>query len=228
MGLYDTVVIEGLKLKYPAEVSSYIKRLKAPFPSEFQTKDLDNSLSTFYIKPDNKIYREIYKETGKRVKREPLWLNWQDNRSLLERLYFKIKGGILFKKNKPSYTLPELKKSIIKSDLTSTFNIYSYDEVGGRYVDTEFCVIAVGGVVKKISLVKATIESEAHAKKRKADAAQFDQKMAASFEARRQFTSKWYYPILKEIYNPIVFFSKILIQNICNTIIKWTYRWHGV
>jgi hypothetical protein len=52
--------------------------------------------------------------------------------------------------------------------------------------------------------------------------------MEESFAKQREFKLKWYYPVLKEIYNPFVFFTKIIVQGLCNTVIRWSYRWHGV
>jgi hypothetical protein len=49
MGMFDTVIVEGLKLKAPKEVFSYLKTNNSEFPVEFQTKDLENFLGNYKI-----------------------------------------------------------------------------------------------------------------------------------------------------------------------------------
>jgi len=226
MGLYDTVIIENLKLKTPPEVKQYLKAAERELPNDFQTKDLDSSMITYYIDGDQ-MYMDHYVETGKRVKQDNFWEKWKDNRSFVERMYFKYKTKSLF--NKPlSRTIPELKKIKQKYNGTHTFNFYTYEEIGGRYLDLEYKAEVVSGKVKKIEPVKFEIEGVSAAKKRKADREIFDKKMQESFEARKRFTSTWYYPILREVYNPLVFVAKNTIQWICQRIISWSYRWHGV
>ena len=96
------------------------------------------------------------------------------------------------------------------------------------YVDLSYNVAVVDGKVKSIKLHKWGIESEVAANKRHKEDALFKQKMEASFMVRRDFQSKWYYPLLKETINPAVFFSRMLIQKLCSKIVTWSYRWHGV
>ncbi|NBP02478.1 MAG: hypothetical protein EBU90_20640 [Proteobacteria bacterium] len=228
MGMFDHVIIEGLKLpKLPAEINTFLKANDAALPSDFQTKDLDNTLSTYTIRENGQIYLTEYVPTGKKVPYEPLWKSFLDNRSFLERVYSNFKYGHY--KYKPKSNLVEERKAIqTKVKLTDTFDAYMYHEVAGRYLEAEYEFTVTNGKVTKVRLLKAELEAEAVANKRKADDAELKAKMDASFEARRIFKSKWYYPVLKEIYNPFVFFSKIIIQALCNKIISWSHRWHGV
>lgn len=227
MGLFDTVIIENLKLKTPPEVKTFLKAAQRELPTDFQTKDLDNSMTTYYINDNNQMYVDHYVETGKRVKRDNFWEKWPDNRSFLEKIFFRIKHKTLFDKPQSS-TVPEVKKVKKKYNGTHTFNFYTYEEIGGRHLDIEFKAEVINGKVKKIELVRFELESPIAAKKRKADREIFDKKMQESFEARKRFTSTWYYPILREVYNPFVFVAKNTIQWVCQRIINWSYRWHGV
>jgi len=229
MGMFDTVVIENLKLpKLPREISSFLKENNTQVPSEYQTKDLDNCLSTFTIDESGQIYLTEYKPTGKKIPYNPPFSSWVDNRSFLERLYFKLVQRRIDRKYPSPKTVDERKPVRVKSKITNTFNIYSYDEVGGRYLSLEYSIIAIDGKVKKIALSKHEIESEKDAKNRKKQNEEFEKKLSESISARNVLKSKWYYPILKELYNPFVFFTTKLIQKFCNKIISWTYRWTGV
>ncbi|NBW58319.1 hypothetical protein EBR43_11190, partial [bacterium] len=222
------VIIEGLKLpKLPAEINAFLKANDAALPADFQTKDLDNTLATYTIRENGQVYLTEYVPTGKKVPYEPIWKSLTDNRSFLERVYSNVKYG--YYKDKSKSNLVEERKAVqSKVKFTSTFNAFIYHEIAGRYLDAEYEFTVVDGKVTKVKLLRIELESEASANKRKAGDAAFKAKMDASFEARRKFTSLWYYPILKEIYNPFVFFSKLIIQAVCNKIISWTYRWHGI
>jgi len=57
---------------------------------------------------------------------------------------------------------------------------------------------------------------------------EFKTNMEVSIAAKKEFQSKWYYPVLRETLNPAIYFAKILVQAGCNKIVNWTYRWHGV
>jgi hypothetical protein len=73
-----------------------------------------------------------------------------------------------------------------------------------------------------------SLESKEDAQKRKQDDDEFLLQMDRSIAKHRELKSKWYYPILKETYNPFIFFSRLTAQAICNSIIRWSYRWTGV
>lgn len=227
--MFDTVVIEGLKLpRLPKEVTSFLSKNNVDVPVEYQTKDLDNCLSTYNIDSSGQIYLTEYRPTGKKIPYVSPFKGWTDNRSFLERLYFKFTQRKLDKKYPSLRKVDERKPVKVKSKLTSTFNIYSYDEVGGRYLELEFAVVAIDGKVKRITLSKHSIESEKSAKERINDRETFETKISASIEKRNTFRAKWYYPLIKETYNPFVFFSTKIMQKLCNKILSSTYRWTGV
>lgn len=230
MGMFDTVVIEGLKLpKLPNDINKFLKENNANTPTSYQTKDLDNVLSTFTINSKGQIYVTEYKPTGKKIPYNPPFKNWVDNRSFLEKIYnkFFVERKLDKKYGKLKF-VDETKPVQVRAKTTNTFIIGSYDEVGGRYLSLDFKLVAVNGIVKKVDLVNAEIESVKSAKDRKKQNEEFDKKIAKSIEDRKNFKSKWYYPILKEIYNPFVFFSSKIIRFVCNYIISSTNRWHGV
>jgi hypothetical protein len=229
MGMYDTVVIEGLKLPpVPKAIQKLCDEANISLPNDFQTKDLENCLLTYFIDKKGQVFVERHVATGKTTKQSPLWEAWKDNRTFLERLYFKYIDKKYTSYNKGLRTLPVFKKIRSKSNLTNTFNIYTSTEINNRYVDVEYKIQATDGKVKKIDLLKAEIESPTSAKKRKARNEKFEKNLAAELDKRRVFTDKWYYPILKEIYNPIIFFGRKSVQFICTKIITWTYRWRCI
>ena len=106
--------------------------------------------------------------------------------------------------------------------------MYSYKEISERYLDISFEVKIVNGKVKSITQTSATIESILEAKKRKARNQEFENNMKEQFVRHNEFVSKWYYPILKETINPLLFFTRLAIQNICQKIISWTYCWKSL
>lgn len=221
MGLFDSFSIEGFKLKQPKEVSSYLKKNNAEI-KEFQSKDLDSVMARYSIDSKGQIFGIQHKLTGKKVRWNNPFEKWRDNRSFLERMYNKVQTS------KASRMIDETKEVQVKSKLNSTFNIYSYDNIAGRHVSLDYLITATNGKVTRAKLISWEIESELSAAKReKADAvwkARFDEEARVHAE----FRSKWYYPILKETYNPFVFFSKKIIISICNRIMRATNFWSGI
>jgi hypothetical protein len=224
MGMFDDVIVEGLKLETPKKLQKYFEDSNADLPKEFQTKDLNNCLSTYTIDSKGQIYLTEYKPTGKKVPYIPLSLGWTDRRSFLEKLFFK---QIHRKHALPKFT-EERKAVKTKTSLTQTFEIYTYIQVGGRYVDVTYAVTAAAGKVKSIKLTSWNIEDAKVAAKRHASEAEFNKNMEDSFLKRKTFQNKWYYPLVKETYNPFVFFTRMLVQKACHKIIDWSNRWHGV
>ena len=226
MGMYDTVIVEGLKLKTSKEVAVFLKANNAKLPSEFQTKDLENSLATYYINEAGQIFETVYKPTGKKKKYVDPFKDWRDNRSFLERLYFNVRNKAY---NSTEKTFVDERVPVKeKSKITQTFQMYTYTEIAGRYLDLSYNITAADGKVKSVKLGECSVESEEKANQRHKDDAEFKKNMEISFAARRAFQSKWYYPILKETVNPVIYFTKLLVQKACNKIITWSYRWHGV
>ena len=143
MGLFDTVVIQGLKLRQPAELKSYLRQHNASIDNDFQTKDLDNTLSTYYVKEDGQFYETILVETGKQIAWEPLpfanqqpWLERVFNKILLSKYFNKYSFD--YKDSPRSNLHPERVPKIVKSKITQTIAIYEYREIGGRYVPFVF------------------------------------------------------------------------------------------
>ena len=225
MGMFDDVVIEGLKLKAPKEVTSFLKANNAELPTHFQTKDLNNCLTQYTIKENGQVYERVFVPTGKKREYELPFANWVDQRSFLEKLYYKTKNAKLSNKDR----LVDITKPVLKKiNLTSTFEIHSYDVIGGRYLNLSYNIVTKNGKVSSVKLNEWDIESEKVAANRRLDDEEFKKNMEASFSARKKLQSKWYYPILKETVNPTIFFGRLLVQKICSKIVTHSYRWHGV
>jgi hypothetical protein len=226
MGMFDTIVVEGLKLKAPKEVTSFLKANNAELPTEFQTKDLDNVLGTYKLNAKGDVYREERRPTGKKIPYELPFLNWKDNRSYVERVYWKFKHK---EYNKEDVKLiDETKPIFVKTKFTNTFVMLAVEEVGGRNLVLDYEVRVIDGKVKSTKLLEWSLESEKDAQKRKQDNDEFLLQMDKTINKRRELRSKWYYPIIKETYNPFIYFSRLIAQAICNSIIRWSYRWTGV
>ena len=67
MGMFDTVIIEGLKLEQPKEIAAYLKSIDAVITNDFQTKDLDNCLGTYKIDSSGQLFEATRVPTGKKI-----------------------------------------------------------------------------------------------------------------------------------------------------------------
>lgn len=227
MGMYDTVVVEGLKLKTPPEVTSYLKSNNASLSKDFQTKDLENILRTYKIDSKGQIWAHLPVKTGKKIPYTSPLRDWEDNRSLLERLYTKYKYKTSFLHQAPE-TVDEIKHVWRRQKITNTFDIYTFEEINGRYVDVQFKVEAINGKIKKIELVSGSIEPIGEAKERLLRNQEWDIKLQENIRKHREFTSRWFYPIIKETYNPFIFFSRLGLQKLSNLLSKWALSLRGV
>jgi uncharacterized protein (DUF1330 family) len=227
MGMFDTVIVEGLKLKAPKEVTSFLKANNAELPTEFQTKDLDNVLGAYKLNAKGDIFREERKPTGKKIPYELPFLSWKDNRAWLERVYWKFKHKEYANK-KDTKLVDETKSVFVKVKLTNTFTMLAVEMIGGRSLVLDYEVKVIDGKVKATKLIEWSIESEKDAQKRRQDDEKFVLQTDRAMAKHREFKSKWYYPIIKETYNPFIFFSRLTVQAICNYIIRCSYRWTGV
>ena len=227
MGMFDTIIIEGLKLKAPKEVTSFLKANNAEFPKEFQTKDLDNVLGTYKLSAKGDVYIEERKPTGKKISYELPFKNWRDDRPWLERVYWKFKYE-KYKDKEDTKLIDETKPVFVKVKFTNTFTMLAVEEVGGRSLVLDYDVKVIDGKVKSTKLVEWSLESEKDAQKRKQDNDEFVLQTDKKFAKRRELRSKWYYSILRETYNPFIFFSRLIVQSLCNALIRWSYRWYGV
>jgi len=225
--MFDTIIVEGLKLKAPKEVTSFLKANNAEFPKEFQTKDLDNVLGTYKLNAKGDVYREERKPTGKKIPYDLPFKNWEDNRPWLERVYYKFKYKNhtkedikLIDETKPVF--------VIVKKFTNTFTMLAVEDIGGRSLTLDYEVKVIDGKVKSTKLLVWSLESEKDAQKRKQDNDEFLLQMDKTINKRRELRSKWYYPILKETYNPFIFFTRKAVQAACNALVRWSYRWTGV
>jgi hypothetical protein len=204
MGMFDTVIVEGLKLKAPKEVTSFIKANNAEFPTEFQTKDLDNVLGTYKLNAKGDIFREERELTGKKIPYELPFLNWKDSRSWLERVYWKFKHKEY--KKVDIKLIDETKPIFVKTKLTNTFTMLAVEKIDGRSLALDYEVKVIDGKVKSTKLLEWSLESKKDAQKRKQDDDEFLLQMDRSIAKHRELKSRWYYPIIKETYNPFIFF----------------------
>jgi len=226
MGMFDTIIVEGLKLKAPKEVTSFLKANNAELPTEFQTKDLDNVLGSYKLNAKGDVYREERRPTGKKIPYELPFLNWKDNRSYVERVYWKFKHKEY--KKEDVKLIDETKPIFVKTKFTNTFSMLAVEDIGGRSLTLDYEVKVIDGKVKSTKLLEWSLESEKDAQKRKQGNDEFLLQMDKTINKRRELRSKWYYPIIKETYNPFIFFSRLAVQSICNTLVRWSYRWLSV
>jgi len=226
MGMYDTVVIEGLKLpNLPKEINGFLKLNETSVSNDYQTKDLDNFLATFHINKAGQIFKDVAKSTGKKIPYVSPFGAWKCNEPLLIRLYRKTNDRKFGKL--PEYVL-ETKTVRQKSNITQTFEIYTYEQIAGRYVSISYNIEAIKGKVKKVKLGRCELEPEKSAQERHARDAQWQKEHMVTTQDRLALQAKWYYPVLREIYNPAVFFTKLAVQTVCSKIVQLSYRWHGV
>jgi hypothetical protein len=231
MGLFDTVVIQGLKLKQPAELKNYLRQHNAIIDNDFQTKDLDNTLSTYYVKEDGQFYETILVETGKQIAWEPLpfanqqpWLEKAFNKFLLSKYFNKYSLDYI---NKPRSNLhPERVPKIVKSKITQTIAIYEYREIGGRYVELEYELKIVDGKVKSHKLLQFNLEDEKEANERREQSAQRDKEWDLVHARRRDFQSRWYYPLFREVVNPLIYLAASLTRKLAEKVSSNTHRWY--
>jgi len=221
MGMYDTIIVEKLKVNVPKIVSNFLVKNNAQLPKEFQTKDLDSVMRVYRIDNKGQIFETVAKPTGKKVEWNNPFKDWPDHRCFLVKLYLKLTTKSV---NDKKLLRDEVKNVEVKSKLSATFNIYAYEEIGGRFLDIEYEVHASKGKVTRTKLLKWSIESEKDANTRHKRDKEFDLKFAQQIAKRNKFVSKWYYPALKEIYNPVIFFTRLILQKVCTYIITKSYK----
>ena len=220
--MFDDIHVEKLKVSAPKAVMQFLQQNNAVIPNDFQTKDLDSIMAHYTIQANGQMMVDNYVDTGKTEPYVPLSLT--DNRSFLERAYFNRK----FPRSKTPVRKKVLQKVLKKVNFTKTFVMYCSEQVAGRYLSIDYTVTVIKGKVKSIVYLSHDLESEKTAKSRREQDAQFTSKMDQSFAAYRKLKSRWYYPVLKETLNPAIFFSRLLVQKICNKVMHCSGRWHGV
>ena len=139
MGMFDTVLCER---KLPLT-----KEIKKAFPNrdwskaDFQTKDLDNTMTSYYIKKNGYLYTE--KVEGEYV------------RTMSEEEENKIRkqGKFCW-----PHKFVESSRTSVKEEITTTINFYEYgDDEAGNTWDIEFDAVFVKGKLKSLELVKGEI-----------------------------------------------------------------------
>ena len=220
--MFDDIHVEKLKVSAPKAIMQFLQLHGAEMPCDFQTKDLDSVMSHYTIQANGQMIVDEYVATGKTEPYVPISMT--DNRSFLERAYY----NRLFPRSKTPMRKKVLKKIQKKVDFTKTFVMYGGEQIAGRYLSIEYTVTVVKGKVKSMVYLKHDLESEKDAKIRNAQSAQFTLKMDQSFAAHRLLRSRWYYPLLKEILNPAIFFTRLLVQKICGKVMHHSSHWHGV
>lgn len=222
MGMFDDITVEKLKVSAPKAVMQFLEQHGAVIPNDFQTKDLECILSHYTIKANGQMVVHEHVATGKTEPYVPISMT--DNRSFLERLYY----NHAFPRSKVPVRKKCLKEIQKKVNFTKTFVMYCGEQVAGRYLSIDYTVTVIKGKVKSIVYLKHDLESEKDAKIRNAQSAQFTLKMDQSFAAHRLLRSRWYYPLLKEILNPAIFFTRLSVQKLCGKVMHYSSRWHGV
>jgi len=220
--MFDDIHVEELKVSAPKAVMQFLQQHGAVIPNDFQTKDLDSIMAHYTIQANGQMMVDNYVDTGKTEPYVPLSLT--DNRSFLERAYFNRK----FPRSKTPVRKKVLQKVLKKVNFTKTFVMYCSEQIAGRYLSIDYTVTVIKGKVKSIVYLSHDLESKKTAKTRREQDAQFTSKMDQSFAAYRKLKSRWYYPVLKETLNPAIFFSRLLVQKICNKVMHCSGRWHGV
>ena len=220
--MFDDIHVEKLQVAAPKAIMQFLQQHDAVIPSDFQTKDLDSIMSQYTIQANGQMVVDEYVATGKTEPYVPISMT--DNRSFLERAYYNRR----FPRSKTPMRKKVLKKIQKKVDFTKTFVMYGGEQIAGRYLSIEYTVTVVKGKVKSIVYLKHDLESEKDAKIRNAQSAHFTLKMDQSFAAHRLLRSRWYYPLLREILNPAIFFTRLLVQKICGKVMHHSSHWHGV
>ena len=222
MGMFDEIHVEKLQVSAPKVIMQFLQQHGAAIPNDFQTKDLDSIMSHYTIQANGQMMVDEYVDTGKTEPYVPFSMT--DNRSFLERLYF----DRMFPRSKIPMRKKVLKKVLKKVDFTKTFVMYCSEQVAGRYLSIDYTVTVVKGKVKSMVYLKHDLESEKSAKTRRELDDQFTLELDKSFAAHRLLKSRWYYPVLKEVLNPAIFFTRILVQKLCGKVMHCSNRWHGV
>jgi hypothetical protein len=147
MGMFDNIFCER---KLPLT-----KEIKKAFPNkdwtkaDFQTKDLDNTMTSYYIKKNGYLYTE--KVEGEYVR------TMTEEEEKKERKQSRFCWP---------YKFVESSRASVKEEITTTINFYEYsDDEAGNTWDIEFDAVFVKGKLKSLELVKGEIISTAEENK---------------------------------------------------------------
>lgn len=215
--MFDTVIIDGLRLDRSPQLEEFLQKQNAPFPQEFQTKDLENCLVTYKLDTNGQWYEHVRKNTGKKILWKNPMLDVTRDESWLEKLYWHLK---LKKLDRSPLWVDEHYYEYEKRNLTSTLNIYAYDLVGDRYMSLEYELKIVDGQLVSHQQLMLEYETDQQVKERYEREKQQDEKLNRLSQQRKKLLKQWYYPFLKQIYNPLVFFLRLGLQQSGNVLAK--------
>jgi len=208
MGLFDTIVIDKLKLDYPPELDSFLKARNVELPTDYQTKDLDCSMSYYKITEDGQLWEEKRVPNGKKVKREP-WPKFSTkNQSWLEKLYNNYRDKKFEQQMNATYSEFDEGYDLVfqPSNVTATIYMYHFELVKDKYLTLDYEVILVGGKVVSSRLKEFEIETDEQQKEREIRDKKCHEESEARYQTVKAFQAKWYYPLIRELYNPFIFF----------------------
>jgi len=226
MGLFDTVTVDDVsKLPVPDEVQAFLKLHGETITHEFQSKDLDCCMGAYVLNTAQGILQEEhYEETGETEVTDALWTSLTANRnqSWLVRQYWQAK----FKHLDQTRIIKKRKAVWHDSTSTGSFEMYTYYQVAGRYLDISFDVKLEHGKIQSITCKEHNLEPESEAQLRRAQDKAYKLRDDAEMAARSRFRAQWYYPMIREIYNPFVFFTKHALQCALSGLSKCLMHWH--
>jgi len=225
MGLFDTVIIEKLKLEYPPEVDSFLKARNSELPADYQTKDLDCAMCLYKITEDGQLWKENRIPNGKKEKRKP-WPRFQQDLSFLERLYWDYKDNKLEKKMDELYSEYEEGYDLVfeKDNSTVSADLYYYELIQDRYLTLDYRFVFVNGKVTQVTLTNYEIETDEQAQDREKRDKRLDEDLTARRKAYLKLKSQWYYPLIKEVYNPGVFLLSKFLHYTAEKLRQLSYR----
>jgi len=139
MGMFDTVFCER-KLPLTKEIKKAFAD-KDWSKADFQSKSLDNTMSSYYIKKNGYLYTEKVEGEHVRVMTEA------------EEKKIKKQGKFCW-----PYKFVESSRTSVKEEITATINFYDYsDDDKGNTWDIEFDAVFVKGKLTSLELVKGEI-----------------------------------------------------------------------
>ena len=188
MGLFDTIKVEK-KLPVNALIKQFLGKDFDPRKLEFQTKDLNCSMSHYKISEKGDLYYENieYRDsTPEEIEKE----RKENKGSLFPRIGLKVKS-----------------RSWEKAGDTNDIEFYDYFKHNdGRYYSIDYSAHVIKGKVKNIKLIKFERETDQdHASRLENEA-----KWAEEIRRHNEKTSSLSYKIVNNVYNkPLRFLFRL-------------------
>ena len=127
---------------------------------------------------------------------------FRSDQSFLEKLYHDHKERQFEKKMNATY--PEWDEGYDRvfqpCNTTATIYLYCFELIKDKYLTLDYEVILVGGNVVSSHLKEYEIETDQQQKEREERDKACQEKYAAFYEATKAFRSRWYYPVIREVY----------------------------